>query len=366
MMYMHGSSTRPAQAGSGARFARAARRRPVFVVMLLLVSLLLPGHVRAAEQALDAELDAAVERGLAFLARQQQRDGSFEGGGPKIAMTGLSLMAFLSAGHAPEVGRYGTVVRQAVDYLLAQSPEDGYFGRIDKSRMYGHGIVTLALAEAYGVEFDAQRRQRMRPVIERAIRVILEAQDVEKANVHAGGWRYEPRSHDSDLSLSGWNALALRAGQDIGIDVPPEPIERAIAYVLKCYTTNQPGFAYQPGRERTLGMTGVGVLNLWLLSDREYEQVDAVREYLATTRVETERRYPIYAAYYTTQAAFQLGGETWTQSWTPTRAWLIGSQLDDGGWPVSRMSEEPGRLYATSMSILTLTVPYRLLPIYQR
>ncbi len=335
-----------------------------FVIVLLILSL--SGMARAADETLNAELDAAVERGLAFLARHQQRDGSFEGEGPKVAMTGLSLMAFLSAGHAPDVGRYGMVVRNAVDYLLAQAPEDGYFGRIDNSRMYGQGIVTLALAEAYGVEFDAARRARMLPVIERAIRVILDAQNVPKGPAHAGGWRYEPRSNDSDLSLSGWNALALRAGQDIGMDVPAEPIERAVAYVLKCYRRQEGGFAYQPGRNRSLGMTGVGVLNLRLLSDRDYEEVERARAYLASAQVERTTRYPVYTTYYATQAAFQLGGETWAQAWEATRERLLATQLEDGGWPVSWTPEEPGRLYSTAMSVLTLTVPYRLLPIYQR
>lgn len=343
-----------------------AQRSHSAIVMLLIVGLVFsPPAALGVDQTVDAELDAAVERGLAFLALQQRRDGSFEGGGPKVAMTGLSLLAFLAAGHTPEVGRYGTVVRSAVDYLLEQAPKEGYFGGIDNSRMYGHGIVTLALAEAYGVEFDGDRRARMWPVIDRAIRVILQAQEVPKGEAHAGGWRYEPKAADSDLSLSGWNALALRAGQDIGIDVPAEPIERAVQYVLKCHTRNNPGFAYQPGRGRTMGMTGVGVLNLRLLSDRDYPEVEATREYLGQP-LGREEQFPVYSAYYVTQAAYQLGGSTWEASWGSTREWLLGLQLEDGGWPVSRSAQEPGRLYSTSMSVLTLTVPYRLLPIYQR
>ena len=39
---------------------------------------------------------------------------------------------------------------------------------------------------------------------------------------------------------------------------------------------------------------------------------------------------------------------------------------DDGGWPASPNGQEPGRVYATSMALLTLTVPYRLLPAYQK
>ena len=129
--------------------------RRVAWVLMLLTAIVPAVPVLAQEgEPPNAEHDAAIERGLAFLARQQAKDGSWGGGGPKLAMTGLSLMAFLAGGHTPDVGRHGGVVRDAVDFLVRQQPEDGYYGKLDGSRMYGHGIVTLALAEAYGVEPD--------------------------------------------------------------------------------------------------------------------------------------------------------------------------------------------------------------------
>src|SRR5207237_2742973 len=142
-------------------------------------------------------------------------DGSFDGGAPKVAMTGLALMSYLAAGHAPDDGHFGPTVRHAVDYLVRAAPEDGYFGKLDGSRMYGHGIVTLALAEAYGVEPDPANRARIHAIVGRAVAIILKAQDVPKDAAHAGGWRYDPGSIDSDLWLSGWTILALRAGGNI-------------------------------------------------------------------------------------------------------------------------------------------------------
>lgn len=332
--------------------------------MLCLLAVAAPGA--AAQETSAAEHDAAVERGLVYLARTQGRDGSWEGGGPKVAMTGLSLMAFLSAGQVPEVGRHGVVVRNAIDFLLRQAPDDGYWGSLDNSRMYGQGIVTLALAEAYGVEPDEARRRRMLVALRRGVKVILDAQAVEKQPPHAGGWRYEPKSPDSDLSLSGWNALALRACQNIGVEVPKEAVDQAVAYVLKCYREDGGGFAYQPGQNATASMTGVGVLNLYLLSDGEHEAALAARQLLSETRIEQRTRFAYYALYYTTQAAFQLGEPVWGTVWSRTRQLLIGLQEEDGGWPASTTAEEPGRVYTTSMSVLTLTVPYRLLPTYQR
>jgi hypothetical protein len=335
------------------------------MVFMALVILMAPITTRA-DETLDGQLDASIERGLAFLARHQNREGAFEGGGPKAAMTGLGLMSFMAAGHGPDVGKHGLVVRNAIDYLVKIAPQNGYFGDVDGSRMYGHGIITLALAEAYGLETDSARRARLREVLARAVKVILDAQAVPKDAHHKGGWRYERGSGDSDLSLSGWNALALRACQNIGLDVPREPIDRAVAYVLRCYRKEEPrGFCYQPGREATPGMTGVGVLNLYLLSQQVHESADASRKLLAESKAQ-ESRFPYYTLYYVTQAAFQLGEPTWSTVWKRTREHLVSQQLDDGGWPVSKQGEEPGRLYATSMSVLTLAVPYRVLPIYQR
>jgi hypothetical protein len=232
--------------------------------------------------------------------------------------------------------------------------------------MYGHGITTLALAEAAGIEPDPARRQKMLAVVARAVKVILDAQDVKKSDNDAGGWRYEPGSVDSDLSLSGWNALALRAAQNAGIEVPKERVARAVAYVLRCYRKQDKGFAYQPGGAASAAMTGVGLLNLRLLDSADHPEAAAAAEFLTANLTTENTRYPYYAAYYAAQAAFQAGGPTWQAVWPPTMDRLLAQQMPDGGWPASRTGEEPGRVYSTSMVVLTLTVPYRLLPIYQR
>ena len=50
-------------------------------------------------------------------------------------------------------------MRRAVDYILREDrqDQDGYFGGKDGSRMYGHGIVTLAICEMLSLGLDAQR-----------------------------------------------------------------------------------------------------------------------------------------------------------------------------------------------------------------
>ena len=326
----------------------------------------LAGPMMFAQEVVSPRVDSALVRGLEYLAVHQQPDGSFDTSGPKTAVTGLCVMAFMGSGHTPGDGRYGPAVRRGVDYILRQFPEDGYVGRVDGSRMYGQGIITLALAEAYGVERDEARRTKIRSCLLKSVAVIAAAQNVKKSDDNAGGWRYEPQSGDSDLSLSGWNALALRACNNVGISVNRDCVTRATTYILRCYKKNDKGFAYQPSNAPSPAMTGVGVLSLCLLEQSDRPEVVEASRYLAALSLNEETRFAYYTFYYVTSAAFQAGGETWTRVWKTSSEFIVAHQQEDGGWPPSRTGEEPGRMYPTAMALLTLATPNRLVPVHQR
>lgn len=314
----------------------------------------------------EERVESAVASGLAFLARLQSDDGSVgSADGPKVATTGLSLLAMLSAGQTQDVGRYGLTVRRMVEYLLRVAPADGYFGRVDGSRMYGQGIAALALIEAYGVEPDPQQRARIRSAAERAIAVIVKAQEVSKSEAHAGGWRYEPNSTDSDLSLTAWNLLALRAARSIGIEMPQASIDRGAAYVMKCYRAEQGGFAYQPQSEASNAMTGVGVLMLCLFDPSQRETIRGASNLLESKPVDEQTRYPYYTLHYVTHAAACIGDPLWGKLWRANTEYLLKQQTADGGWSASRSGDEPGRIYSTAMAVLTLRIPARVLPAYR-
>lgn len=349
------------------------RRLQQTLSIVLLLPLALAVSSRAAppaERPLPAKLDESIDRGLAYLARRQRADGSFdeEGDGPKykLAETGLGLLAMLACGHIPDEGRYGITARSALDFLVASVPGDGYVGKVDDSRMYGQGIVALALAEAYGVEPVAEKRRGEYAALRRMVEVILKAQAVNKSDAFAGGWRYTPDAADSDLSLSGWNVLALRAAQDVGVPVPREAIARGSAFVARCYNRDQKGFAYQPGNAAQSGPTGTGVLCLYLLDRAERPEVKDATKFLAEHPADDAGQYPYYVLYYTTQAAWQAGDDVWSAVSKVTLQRLIKTQSPDGAWPKDPAAGEPGRVYRTAMGVLTLSVPYRLLPIYQR
>jgi len=329
--------------------------------------LLLDAPLFAQQNEVTPQVTSAVGRGLAFLAAQQHPDGSLDDAGrPRVAVTGLGLMAMLATGNVPDEGKYGPAARAALDWLVRIQPSDGYYGQVDGSRMYGHGIVTLALAEAIGVETDPVRRRREMAALRRAVDVIFKAQDVPKDAPYAGGWRYEPQNEDSDLSLSGWNAMALRAAQGVGVDVPAQRVQRAIGFVLRCYSAKQGGFGYQPGREASIAMSGVGALNLFLLGGADHPEAATAAKFLADHPVDDSTPHPFYSMYYATQAAYQAGKPVWPVVWPEVRSRLLAMQNADGSWPPSANGEEDDAEYSTSMALATLGVPYRMLAVYQR
>ncbi len=334
--------------------------------VLVVITVLACSSLACAQQAIAPKVDTAITRGLEFLAQKQHQDGAFEAAGPKLAISALSTMAFMANGHAPGDGRYGPTVRRALELLVKSFPEDGYVGRVDGGRMYGQGIITLTLAEACGIERDPERRQAMKKVLTKAVQVILTAQNVQKSAPYAGGWRYEPNSADSDLSLSGWNMLALRSCNNIGILVQREAIDRAAAYVLRCYKKEEKGFGYQPGNNASAAMTGVGVLNLCLMDRASAPEVGAASTYLSKLTLNDSTPFCYYSFYYVTHAAYQLGDPVWAKVWKNSSDHLVSKQQEDGGWPPSSTGSEPGRIYSTAMALLTLSTPNALLPVNQR
>ena len=96
------------------------------------------------------KVDKAIEKGILYISKKQQSDGSIHDRGNPTTMTALSLMAMAAVGNQPvNPNEEGRVMRRALDYVLKEDRQDehGYFGNKDGGRMYGHGIVTLTLSE---------------------------------------------------------------------------------------------------------------------------------------------------------------------------------------------------------------------------
>ena len=111
------------------------------------------GRTGAMKQALLAiyggtpETQEAVARGLAWLARNQKRDGSWSMRGPysdgalaenTTAATAMALLAFLGDGNTHLKGEYAEQVEKGIKFLISQQDRSGFFAKTSRGheKMY--------------------------------------------------------------------------------------------------------------------------------------------------------------------------------------------------------------------------------------
>ena len=322
----------------------------------------------------DGRVDLATDKGLQFLADTQLPDGSWPTNcGPSTGIASVAVLAFMAKGNVPGQGPYGETLNRGIRFVLSQTQPTGVLCAkgVKSAPMYNHGMSTLMLAEALGM-CDADLASEIRPVLSRAVKLILKAQGMQKRDpAHLGGWRYDPSSSDSDISCTGWQLLSLRAARECGADVPKEAIDAAVDYVKRSAASGG-GFHYQAtdtwGSNRA--RAGTGILSLEICSRHQEPEALAAAKFLVEhpPRWDPELHdFFYYSAYYCSQAMFQMGARYWDIERPRLEAILLSVQRPDGSWPMCDAGEQlGGPTYYTSMAVLTLSVKYHYLPIYQR
>ncbi len=328
--------------------------------------------------------EKAVQDGLEWLVRHQRDDGGWsldfhgqcQGAGcpPQFtiesdaAATGLALLPLLGAGHIHTVkSRYQANVRQAVDWLVTHQSASGdlYVGQGGMPHMYSHAIATMALCEAFGLSGDP----RLRQPAQRAIDFIAQSQ-----NHDDGGWRYEP-GQAGDTSVFGWHMFALRSAKLAGLQVSKNVIKGCRTYLDEAAADkSKVTYSYMPGRDPTPVMTAEALLSRQYLGwPRDFPALVKGASRVAANLEESGERN-IYYWYYATQLLHNMQNKDWERWNVRVREGLIAMQVtgngcDRGSWdPVSpqpdRWARSGGRLFLTSLSVLTLEVYYRYLPLY--
>jgi hypothetical protein len=350
--------------------------------------------------------DDTIELGLAFLAGQQQADGRWTLAGfgdeepgmvSDTAATGLSLLAFQGAGYHHLDYKYEQHVRSALRFLISNQQDDGGLfvsGNSDAqayAEFYSHGIAAIALCEAYGMTQDPWLREPAQKCLD----FIVQTQTIIRTGDDSyGGWRYSV-GMGPDTSVSGWMLMALKSGELAGLEVPPETYVHIKGWLKRARVSDtEPHlFRYNPfadndsrrihGKKSSRTMTAVGLLmRLYLDWDRRSEGMKNGGDYLAdhlpsmgnSSQPLNERTRDTYYWYYATQVMFHLGGDYW-HTWNGRlQPMLVDTQIkrgaNSGSWdplkPVAdRWAGQGGRLYVTTLNLLSLEVPYRHLPLYE-
>ncbi len=332
------------------------------------------------------QVRSAVNNGLKWLLSVQEEEGYWEQAkfalvnketgekyirpGHNLGLTGLALLVFLANGHTPEVGQYKKDVSKIVDWMLKNQRENGYF-KYKNSVLYGHGICTMAICEAYGMTGEERYK---RPAM-KAIEYIVNTQG------RHGGFGYSGPGYD--VSVSGWQFMGMAAAMEAGLHVPERAIRKSRYFLNYMYFKDDGSTGYsvdsktKERRKGSTAMTAVGIVcRQFLEYPKSYNEIqksmEKLRSVFAPNNAKKWKCHPTnpYEMYYATLAMFQAGGEDWAKWNRAFRDELLNLQEKEGpfkgAWPEKvHHGTSGGRLYSTTVSALCLSVYYRYPPIYK-
>jgi RNA polymerase sigma factor (sigma-70 family) len=312
------------------------------------------------------ETEAAVARGLKWLSLQQQKDGRWKINGQReydAGATALALLPMLASDHTHKPAArnpYDKTIDRGLQFLIrTQNADTGYFG----GNMYVHGLATMAICEAYGLSQDPA----LKKPAQAAVNLIVKAQH------QGGGWRYTPAPEAGDLSIFGWQVMALKTAQAAGLDVPDAAFKNAKIFLDSCCQPGE-GYSYTPTSPSTNRLTAVGLMSRQHLEGwgpKNQRMIAAVDAFITTNPPD---HHDAYYTYYASNVMFQLGGKSWREWNEKMRAFLLQNQDKNdkgenfGSWSPERDPFGPGggRLMVTSLNLLTLQVYYRHAPLPTR
>jgi phage gp46-like protein len=222
----------------------------------------------------------------------------------------------------------------------------------------------LALAEAYGAVDernlwgDSKGGRSVGQALELAVRAALTSQ---KTNPN-GAWRYQPTARDADTSVSGAVIIGLLAARNAGIEVPDEALDKAIAYFRSM--TSRSGDVLYSGLGAlgdSMARSSIATLTYAVARRKDLNEFKLTLNYLKQRIEEPAGTYLEYVRYYEAQALFQGDLESW-EKWNK----LLIRQLKESQMPDGSIRGRFGPTISTSLSLLSLALNYRFLPIYER
>jgi hypothetical protein len=274
---------------------------------------------------------------------------------PRTAATGLALLAFMGAGSTHYEGPYAQQVQRGLYYLRSQARDSTLGTDLQNGSMYGHGIATLALAEAYVLTGD----EDLKELVQGTTFFCAGAQHP------SGGWGYRPVS-PPDITLTAWQVLAIKTAEQQGIRVPTDVIPDAKAYLETLVASDGFRFGYKTP-EPTLPTTAIGLLLRlyfgWL------PRQTTMREGLDWLVANGPSRSNVYYNYYAMLALHHARHPERDAFARSLREHLIATQgragHERGSWHFpDRYGSVGGRLYTTALCCLILETPYRYVPMH--
>jgi ribosomal protein L17 len=342
------------------------------LVALLATQLLSSRSIQAGPRrpkGVTAEIEKAITRGVDFLVRTQNPNGSWNnmGGWGKYpsAMTAIVGTALITTGSTSTQGPYSPAIRKAADFLLKVARPNGLIATQQESgrSMHGHGFAMLFLAEIYGNEEDIRRQRFIHDVLTRAVRI------TERSQSRAGGWLYTPEQDADEGSVTITQIQGMRGCRNAGIFVNPSTIVRAIKYIERSANPDG-GLRYSlmsNGGGSRPAITAAAVATLY--NAGEYDSPLAMkclsycdRNLSVDSGSGSAWGHYFYTHLYLAQVKYHQGGKHWEQYYQAISRRLLNMQKADGAW----MGDGVGTSYGTAVALIILNMPYQYVSIYQR
>jgi hypothetical protein len=271
----------------------------------------------AQEEDLDARVRRAIDAGVEYLLREQERDGSWCGG-HQSGITALALYTLLKSGVQP----YEVPVLDAVAEVYAMAP----------SRTYDTALAILALG-AHDARANLPR--------------ITELSDALLDWQH-GDWGYPS---GADLSNTQYGALGLWGARRAGVKIP-HAVWRSLERSLSAYRCADGGYAYSGNSGASGSMTAAGVGTLAICEDglgaagmlgeddhedmqrRIREGIDWLGANFSVTTNPGAGGWLYYYLYGLERVGALTGERSFSaHDWYREGAeYLVGEQSTDGGW----------------------------------
>ena len=145
------------------------------------------------------------------------------------------------------------------------------------------------------------------------------------------------------------------------MNVPKEAIDQSVRYLKRSYSSRGgvKGCAYTPGGRPSLAMAAAGLLSLQVCGEYDSPEANGSAEWLSSQNGIGGGHF-YYSAYYYSQAMQKRGGDVAKKAREVVEKVLLKKQVENGSW-----SGNYGPIYCTSMAMLSLSVKYHYLPIYQ-
>ena len=202
---------------------------------------------KEAQEFVEKNVNAAIDKGLASLREKQLQFGEFkERTGVAHGETALALYTFLACGVPLE----DPSATKALDWLFDHP--------YSWSNTYEVSLIALAFSEA--LPQMKRRTAQAKAIITKAVNWLVEAQ------LDRGGWGYTQKSPSHDHSNTQFAIMGLRAAINAGVHVPRQTWYRELDH-LKSAQLKDGGWPYRctdPPDFPSLSMTAAGVMGRYM------------------------------------------------------------------------------------------------------